>query len=145
VDGTLRLVAVGIDPIAAGSIGKVILRAIDGGETSIEGVLRTSDGTEQVIQGEPAEDMPVTFELEGNYPNPFNPTTTIQYSLPEAADVRVEVFNSIGRRISVLFTGRQEAGRHRLTLRAEDWPTGLYIYRVQAGNQGKTSSMLLVK
>jgi hypothetical protein len=89
--------------------------------------------------------MPEQFVLEANYPNPFNPTTTIGYALPEAAAVRLVVYDVLGREVAVLVDGVRPAGRHEATFGAGGLPTGVYLYQLQAGSFTQTRRMLMVK
>lgn len=81
------------------------------------------------------------FELHGNYPNPFNPVTTISYSLPEAMQVSVEVYDVIGRRVAELVNSRQTSGTHNVVWDARSIASGTYIYRI-TGN-GESGSRVL--
>ncbi|MEZ4700752.1 MAG: FG-GAP-like repeat-containing protein [Rhodothermales bacterium] len=97
-----------------------------------------------------AQDLPTEFALEGNYPNPFNPTTTIRFALPEAAPVRLEVYDAMGRRIATLLDSSLEAGRHEAmwdgrTDAGVTVASGVYLYRIDAGSFSAVKSMLLVK
>ncbi|MCS7212140.1 MAG: choice-of-anchor Q domain-containing protein [Chloroherpetonaceae bacterium] len=74
--------------------------------------------------------VPRTFELLQNYPNPFNPTTVISYELPVATEVRLEVFDMLGRRVATLVNARQEAGRYQVSFNASELTSGLYLYRL---------------
>ncbi|MEX0599015.1 MAG: T9SS type A sorting domain-containing protein, partial [Rhodothermales bacterium] len=116
--------------------------AIDGG--SDISLAKTSTGVDHgsaVL----ADGLPKTVELVGNYPNPFNPTTTIQYALPEGAYVRLEVFDVTGRSVSVVVDGVQSAGVHEARFDASGLASGLYMYRLETGAFTKTSPMILMK
>ncbi len=88
---------------------------------------------------------PYPFELAQNYPNPFNPSTTIRYSLPQAANVEFEVFNVLGQRVYVDSKPMQQAGYHQIQLNASNWASGIYFYRLSSENQMLTKKMMLLK
>jgi parallel beta-helix repeat protein len=89
--------------------------------------------------------VPTLFASGQNFPNPFNATTIIQYSLPEAAHVVIEIYDLLGRRVETLFQGEQSAGYHRITWDASDYSSGLYFYRIQAGEFACIKKMVLLK
>lgn len=93
--------------------------------------------------------QPTGFVVERNYPNPFNPSTTISYSVPVAAAVRIVIFDLLGRELEVLTDGPVTAGRHSLIWNASQFPTGTYLYRCTFITSGATTntvnSMLLIK
>ncbi|MBP7697472.1 MAG: S8 family serine peptidase [candidate division Zixibacteria bacterium] len=93
----------------------------------------------------PAELVPAGFELAQNYPNPFNPTTTISFTLPTPGDVTLEVFNVLGQRVAVLASGPYGAGTHHVEWNASGVSSGVYLYRLSAGEFTETRKMLLVK
>ena len=90
-------------------------------------------------------DLPATYALEANYPNPFNPETVIRFALPQAGPVRLDVYDILGRRVTTLFEGALPAGWHSAVWRAQGVGTGVYFYRVEAGAFQATRRMLLVK
>ncbi len=91
-------------------------------------------------------DRPTGFGLGANYPNPFNPTTTIPYKLEKAATVSLSIYDTGGRKITTLVhQKRQGPGKHRVTFRAENISSGVYYYRLSAGENSWQRSMLLVK
>lgn len=88
-----------------------------------------------------------TFELYQNYPNPFNPTTVIAYQLPVASEVRLKVFDALGREVATLVSARQDGGRYSVPFSAAAYSltSGVYFYRLQAGRFSETKKMILVK
>ncbi|MDP4115435.1 MAG: T9SS type A sorting domain-containing protein, partial [Bacteroidota bacterium] len=86
-----------------------------------------------------------SYSLEQNYPNPFNPSTTISYAIPVKQKVIMKVFDVLGNEVSVLVNGEQEAGTHLVSLNAKNLPSGIYIYKIQAGTFSQSRKMLLVK
>jgi hypothetical protein len=91
------------------------------------------------------ENIPREFSLSQNYPNPFNPTTTIAYALPQAAHVELKIFDTHGQEILILVNGRKEAGKHAVELSATNLPSGIYFYRLHAGNFTNTKRLVLLK
>jgi flagellar hook assembly protein FlgD len=88
---------------------------------------------------------PNTFSLSQNYPNPFNASTTIKYSLPEEAEVTIEIYDILGRRIETLIAGKQPAGSHSVVWEAKNVPSGVYFYRIEAGEYSQTQKCVLLK
>ncbi|MEJ2543241.1 MAG: T9SS type A sorting domain-containing protein [Calditrichaceae bacterium] len=87
--------------------------------------------------------LPKEFKLYSNYPNPFNPATTIKYDLPEAAHVTVEVFNLLGQKVRVLVDQNQAAGRYNYKFDAAGLSSSMYFYRIKAGKFHKVQKMIL--
>lgn len=90
-------------------------------------------------------ETPDAFSIEGNYPNPFNPTTTIVYSVGQAGPVNLAVFDLVGREIAVLVDEVQAPGRYDARFDAAGLPGGVYLYRLTAGGVTFTDKMVLVK
>jgi hypothetical protein len=86
-----------------------------------------------------------SYALSQNYPNPFNPTTTIQYVLANAGNVSLKVYDILGREVATLINGRQDAGEYTVQFNAANLASGIYFYRLQAGNFVQTRKMMLVK
>ncbi len=88
---------------------------------------------------------PAVFSLSQNYPNPFNPNTIIEYSLPKSSFVNLVVYNAIGQSVKILENGFKDAGYYNLSFNASDLPSGIYIYRIDAGQFSQIRKMMLVK
>ncbi|MBE0569975.1 MAG: T9SS type A sorting domain-containing protein [Ignavibacteriaceae bacterium] len=88
---------------------------------------------------------PQDFALYQNYPNPFNPVTTIKYNLPLKSQVELIIYNSLGETIRQLVNEEKEAGYHKVEFNATNLPSGVYFYRLKAGNFVETKKMLLLK
>ena len=96
------------------------------------------------------ETRPEVFALGNNYPNPFNPATTIKYQLPQATDVRLEIFIVVGQVVRTLVADPQDAGRYTVQWDAtndggQPLSSGIYFYRLQAGDFQEVNKMLLLK
>ena len=89
--------------------------------------------------------LPKEFVVEQNYPNPFNPSTTLRFGLPEAASVRVEVYNVTGQRVASMEQGALTAGFHTVQFKAGRLPSGMYYYKITAGTHTAVKKMILVK
>ena len=100
---------------------------------------------------DPDRGMPVVFQLEQNYPNPFNPNTTINFALPEQARVTLEVYNMLGQRVNTLVAGEElTAGYHNVVWDGRNQAgnpvaSGVYIYRIQAGDFTDVKKMMFLK
>ncbi len=91
-----------------------------------------------------------TPRLDGNYPNPFNPVTSIRFVLPKAMDVKLEIFNALGQKVTTLIDGKRREGQHIINWNGVDrfgYPvsSGIYFYRLSAENYDKTMKMILMK
>jgi hypothetical protein len=89
--------------------------------------------------------LPVTFSLEQNYPNPFNPDTQIKYSLPSEANVKLEIFNLLSRKVATLVNTKQSKGTCTVTFNGQGLPSGIYFYRLEAGEHRQVRRMILAK
>ena len=89
--------------------------------------------------------MPTTYALYQNYPNPFNPQTRIEFSLPRAARAKLAVYDLLGRAVTVLADESLAAGIHSVSFDAGDLPSGIYFYRLQAGQLMQTRKMVLLR
>ena len=91
------------------------------------------------------ETTPSEFRLRQSYPNPFNPATTIEFSIPEEARVFLAVYDLLGRQIRVLVNGTMNAGTYRIVFDGSELPSGVYFYRIIAGGHVETKRMQLIR
>jgi hypothetical protein len=89
--------------------------------------------------------IPKVFALYPNYPNPFNPSTTIQYDLPQGSPVRLVVYDNLGRVVRTLVEANQPPGRHRVIFDAQGLSSGMYYYKIVAGEFVSVKKLLLLK
>lgn len=88
---------------------------------------------------------PAEFILYANYPNPFNPSTTFAFSLPEASFTSLKIYDAIGNEVAVLVNELKSAGEHQIEFNAEGLSSGIYYYTLQAGSFIETRKMILMK
>ncbi len=108
-------------------------------QIDIDGTFEYSDAIEVDLSS------PGKYELSQNFPNPFNPTTTIQFSVPEAGLVKLTVYNVIGEKVAELVNKNMEAGYHNVQFNAGNLNSGIYIYKIEANNFTKIRKMMLLK
>lgn len=119
--------------------------ALVGGYFSACGNYEVTFGFEVDCGSANAEDLPGAFTLEQNWPNPFNPTTTLRFSLSETMDANLSVYDLAGHRVSTLVDGLTERGAHSVSFDASTLSSGLYFYRLEAQGQIQTRKMVLQK
>jgi len=90
-------------------------------------------------------ETPATYSLSKNYPNPFNPSTIINYEIAQSEHVKLTVFNVLGQEVMTLVNGVQQAGVHEIQFQAGNLASGVYMYRLEAGNFTSTQKMILMK
>lgn len=96
------------------------------------------------VETTPTE-LPSSYSLHQNYPNPFNPSTTIKYEVPRTSDVRLSVFDMLGRKVSVLVNQRRDAGVHEVKFDGSGLSSGVYLFRLQAGGFVQTRKLVLLQ
>ena len=103
-------------------------------------------GTEEYINEKQKSLIPAEYTLYQNYPNPFNPNTTIMYALPNQSKVSLNVYNVLGELVNVLINNElQEAGYHQVIFKGNSLSSGVYIYKLVAGDYTRTKKMLIIK
>jgi len=101
---------------------------------------------EQIASATPSRSIaPLDFALYPNYPNPFNPTTTIRYDVKEMGLVSVKVFDLLGREVATLIEGKTSAGSHTVIWDATGLPSGVYLCRMEVERFQETRKMVLLK
>ncbi|HLP15782.1 MAG TPA: T9SS type A sorting domain-containing protein [Bacteroidota bacterium] len=109
------------------------------------GVMRCPISKNMTAVGPMGNNTPEMFRLQPNYPNPFNPSTTITYSLAERQQVTLRVYDVLGREVATLVKGEQAAGVHTVEFNAVGSASGMYVYRLEAGGRMLQRTMMLVK
>jgi len=142
---TSAVSAISLNGISGGVITSALLYGTNifvGTETG--GVFRAplSGLTTGVNEG---NELPNKFNLSQNYPNPFNPSTTISFSLTLKSYVSLKVFDALGREVSILVSKELTAGSYSQQWNAGNLPSGVYFYRLQAGNYSETRKLILLK
>ena len=121
-------------------LGKQSLNRSSSNTTTItNGKFRMSAHAEKIIK------LPTEYMLGQNYPNPFNPSTVIKYSLPKASDVRLSVYDILGREIKVLVDEKKEPGYYNVNFDAGNLASGVYIYKLSTKDFTKSQKMILIK
>lgn len=133
ITGVLRLQAGVFDNSISFTLGPDGSISEEGGSLS-EPVAREGD-----------DELPQTFYVEQNFPNPFNPSTVIRYGLPADAEVTLTVYNTLGQKVWTSSEGHKPAGVHEFTFDAGDLSSGMYLYRIDAGDFAATKQMILVE
>ena len=89
--------------------------------------------------------VPLVYELSQNYPNPFNPSTKINYTIPQQSFVTLKVYNILGQEVATLVNEVQKASKYVATFDAKSLASGVYFYKLQAGNFVASKKLLLLK
>ncbi|MGD8415130.1 MAG: T9SS type A sorting domain-containing protein, partial [Candidatus Latescibacterota bacterium] len=152
-DGSYSYEAAAIDgsaskTLATSSFNSVVFATNNSSTTSlsIEALEVTLEEFSPVaIEDERDGSIPEVYALEQNYPNPFNPTTNIKFSLPEASNVELAVFNMLGQKVMTLVSGTMQPGFHQVTFDGKNLASGMYVYRIKAGDFVSTRKMMLIE
>lgn len=92
-----------------------------------------------------SEIIPIEYSLQDNYPNPFNPVTNIKFGLPKESSVKLTVYDALGKEVTLLVNQHLEAGSFKADWNASDYPSGIYYYKLEAGEFTETKKMVLIK
>ncbi|RMF57504.1 MAG: T9SS C-terminal target domain-containing protein, partial [Calditrichaeota bacterium] len=128
-------------PSGVGNIFSITLQQTAPYAATVEGIFEINPApltgikeVEQPIEG---------YRLLQNYPNPFNPSTNIAFRLAKRSQVSLKIFNALGEEVATLVDGVLPAGEHEVTFQANDLPSGIYFYRLKAGNFISARQMVL--
>ena len=113
--------------------------------TGGKGELETHIGEQPLFVDEPPDLSPSTFSLAQNYPNPFNPSTTIKFSISKSIFISLKIYNLLGKEVETLINEYRHAGEYKVKWYAEDFPSGMYLYRLEAGDYVETKKLILQK
>ena len=133
------LITVTFAPEEPGNFDDILTITSDAGTLEIP--LNAFVGIKEV----PANSIPGEFALHGNYPNPFNPETSIEFALPSAARVNLEVYSILGEKVSALDLGEMNPGIQTVNFNAARLTAGVYLYRITAGDFSAVDKMILLK
>lgn len=106
---------------------------------------RVGNDIEMLVSNEDNEVIPSGIVLKQNFPNPFNPSTTVRFNLPESAHIQLSVFDMTGRLVQTLANGTYASGEHSVIFDAQNLPSGTYLYRLQSANYSMTKKLTLTK
>ncbi len=87
----------------------------------------------------------INYTLDQNYPNPFNPTTQIRYSIPKTALVSIKVYDILGKEVATLVNEAKSPGDYKVEFNGNSLASGIYFYRLQAGDFVQTKKMILLR
>jgi len=142
VDHTLNL----LDKFEAGDVIIIRFRLFADTKTNAWGwVIDNLDIQPGNTAVDEANSAPEVFKLSQNYPNPFNPVTNINFDLPEAAEVKLHIYDTLGRKVETLINKKMESGTHKVKWDAHKYSSGIYFYRIKAGKYTKTRKLMLLK
>jgi hypothetical protein len=118
----------------------------DGGDTYLTGaIINGKQIGNPILLADDKPELPIKYCLTHNYPNPFNPYTSISYSIPSQSHVTIKVFNSIGQIITILVNEVKPAGRYITIWNGSQYSSGVYFYQMWAGTFSQTNNMVLTK
>lgn len=138
-----------VDTVFAGINGCISLSFADQNTGYAVGgngvILKTTTGGNPIGIQQVSSEVPKAFYLAQNYPNPFNPSTKIKFSLPKTAFTKITIYDVLGREVSLIANEELKAGSYEVSWNADNFPSGVYFYRLTAGQYTETKKMLMIK
>jgi hypothetical protein len=150
-NGMLKIAMAGLTPLTDGNLAVIEISLKDKeSKVNIQGSVTLNDADALSMKAAELREIPTEFNLSQNYPNPFNPTTNINYAIPQDANVRLVIFNVLGQAVKTLVNSQQKAGYYTIRWDGSNESgskvsSGMYIYRITAGNFTHTIKMNLIK
>ncbi len=150
-DDVLRVVMAGVSPLGNSDLATINVRWLtDDAQLTWTGPYFLNEKQPTVLRGVDVGTVPDTFVLGNNYPNPFNPVTTITYELPEQARVTLTIYNALGQKVRTLVDADQNTGRYKVRWDSRSdagtqVASGTYLYRIEAGDFVATKTLILIK
>ncbi len=95
--------------------------------------------------GGTSNEVPTQYSLSQNYPNPFNPSTTIEFALPKSENVKLRIYDILGKEVYSVINGKYDAGNHKVIFDMANFSSGIYFYKLEAGDFSATKKMMLIK
>ncbi|MGB9774211.1 MAG: T9SS type A sorting domain-containing protein, partial [Bacteroidota bacterium] len=128
------LTSLSVRCLATNSSGQIFAGTRGNG---VYGSVKPSTGVKEM-----AGEIPGSFALEQNYPNPFNPSTTISFDVPKQSHLRLAIYDVLGREVKTLVDEEKNPGRYSVTFDASNLPSGVYLYRLEAGSFSEVRKMV---
>ncbi|MCW9096650.1 MAG: YCF48-related protein, partial [Ignavibacteriaceae bacterium] len=108
-------------------------------------LLKTTNGGVTFVEEEEINNIPTNYNLNQNFPNPFNPSTKIKFSIPKTSKVTIKIYDILGNEIETLVNEEKPTGTYEITWNAENSPSGVYFYQLRTGEFVETKKMILIK
>jgi hypothetical protein len=145
-DGILKVGLLDLNGAQIIAAGEHRMISIPGKYELVSAIVSDMDHHDMVASiGSKLSELPDSYTLDQNYPNPFNPMTSISFSIPAASHVKLEIYNIMGQQVTTLVDKQLEAGKHTIQWDGSNAASGVYLYRLQAGDFVDTKKMTLLK
>ncbi|MEX0721397.1 MAG: T9SS type A sorting domain-containing protein [Balneolaceae bacterium] len=146
VDDVVYISMFGAEAVSSEVLGTAEIKVTDQSQSqSVEAMVILNENESVSLERLTLNEIPKEFELSQNYPNPFNPVTQIKYSVPEETKVQLTIFNLLGQTVAELVNEQKSPGRYTVSWDAENNSSGVYMYRLVAGENILTNKMMLIK
>ena len=140
------VMSVSSNNVVMSAIGQGFVGTVQQGNTRIEsGVLADTSIRRTIISTVREQWVPLTYSLGQNFPNPFNPSTSIEYVLPKGSFVSLKIYNVMGEVVATLVSGVMSTGIHKAEWRGDGFSSGVYFYRLDTGDFIRTKKLILLR